>query len=152
MRVTLTPVVETEYEDFFALLEPYHRELDGYEAPTADTTSAQDYRRATLADMHGRELLWFAVDGERAGLAIVLTLPDWPDGTRQVATILEFYVAPEQRRRGVGRAAVEALLAEHRGRGTALVEAGILSGNQPAQAFWAELGFQVRSLQTARRP
>jgi len=65
MRVTLTPVVETEYEDFFALLEPYHRELDGYEAPTADTTSAQDYRRATLADMHGRELLWFAVDGER---------------------------------------------------------------------------------------
>jgi hypothetical protein len=47
---------------------------------------------------------------------------------------------------------VEALLAEHRRRGTALVEAGILSGNQPARAFWAALGFELRSLQTARRP
>ncbi len=152
MRVTLAATAEAEYEDFFALLEPYHSELDRYEQPGAGATSARDYRRATLADMRGRELLWITVDGERVGLAIVRTLPDWPDETQQVATVIEFYIVPEQRRRGVGRAAVEELLAEHRRRGTALVEAGILSDNQPARAFWAELGFEVRSVQTARKP
>ena len=147
MNVTLAPVVEAEYGDFAKMAEPYHYELDPYDPiGGGEPFSAEQYRRSLLADTEERELLWIIADGERAGFAIVRT---WPDG---VAEVIEFYVVPALRRRGVGRAAVEALLAEHRRRGTALVEAGILGDNEPAKAFWAALGFQVRSLRTARRP
>ena len=152
MNVTLAPLAGDERDQFFAMFERYHRELDRYDPMGPDPNTVDDYRRATLADMEGRELLWIVGGGEHAGLAEVRTLPDWPDNTRQIASILEFYVAPERRRRGVGRAAVKALLAEHRRRGTALVEAAILRDNEPAKAFWASLGFEVQSLQTARRP
>ena len=102
--------------------------------------------------MEGRELLWMVADGQRAGLAMVRVFPDFPDELRDVASIAEFYVAPEFRRRGVGRAGIEAILAEHRARGTFEVQADILRENGPALAFWQRMGFEVRSFQTARRP
>lgn len=152
--VALVPVAKREYDDFFAMFEHYHRELDRYDTDAwdGDALRFDRYRRAMLDDMHGRELLWIVEGGERAGFAVVRTLPDWPDETRMVASIAEFYVVPDQRRRGIGRAAVEELLAEHRRRGTALVEADILRDNEPAKAFWASLGFEVQSIATARRP
>jgi len=91
------------------------------------------------------------VDSRRR-FAVVRTNADWPNDERAIASITEFYVLPEQRRRGVGRAAIEALLAEHRRRGTALVEAAILALNEPAREFWAGLGFEVEFLQTSRKP
>lgn len=151
MKVELRPVRRPEYDAFFALMDPYHRELAPYD-PLGDPLDPAQYRAAMLDDMEGRELRWIVADGERAGFAMVRVLPDFPDERSDVAEIIEFYVLPEHRRRGVGRAAVEALLAEHRRRGTALVEAGILRDNAPARAFWASLGFEVRSLHTARRP
>jgi GNAT superfamily N-acetyltransferase len=83
---------------------------------------------------------------------VVRVFPDFPDDSRDVASIAEFTVLPAYRRRGVGRAAIEALLVAHRERGAFEVEAGILDGNAPAKAFWAALGFDVRSIVTARRP
>ena len=80
------------------------------------------------------------------------TLPDFPDDTRMVATISEFYVLPASRRQGVGGAAVAAILDDHRARGTFEVEAGILRDNFLARAFWARMGFELRFYQTARRP
>ena len=111
-----------------------------------------EYRAAVLDDLEGREQLWIRADGERAGFAVVRTLPDWPREDRDVAEIAEFYVEPAFRRRGVGQAAVTALLAEHRRRGTHLVEASILRDNDAAHAFWAALGFETRSTVTRRRP
>ena len=151
MKVELLPVVEADYDAFFAMFEPYMDELAAYPSES-DPTTIEQYRAATLADMYGRELIWIIADGERAGLAVVRTSADWPDDRRQIASIAEFYVMPATRRHGVGRAAVEALLAEHRRRGTHLVEADILHGNKPAMAFWASLGFEVQAIQTARRP
>ena len=151
-RVLLVRVREREYDDFFAMFETYHHELDPY-APEADEPWSIDlYRAAVLDDLDGREMLWIRADGERAGFVVVRTLPDWPYEDRTVAEVAEFYVAPEFRRRGVGAAAVTALLAEHRRRGTHLVEAAILRDNEPARAFWASLGFETRSVVTARPP
>ncbi len=152
MRVELPAVASPEHDDFFSMLDVYLRELDPYDPLGPDRHSIEQYRRAILADMEGRELLWIVADGERVGLAMVRTMDDWPDATSHVAEIAEFYVAPSHRRRGIGRAAVGSLLAEHRRRGTALVEASILRDNEAAVAFWAGLGFEVQSLQTARRP
>ncbi len=102
--------------------------------------------------MEDRELLWIVADGERAGLMQVRTDERWLDPTQAVAQISEFYVLPAFRRRGVGTAAVEALLEEHRGRGTVEVQADILRDNGPARAFWARLGFETMMYLTARRP
>ncbi len=150
MNVVLVPVAGGEHDEFFAMVAVYHREMDAYDpGPHFDIAT---YRRAVLDDMEGRELLWIEAGGERAGFAVVRTLPDWPHETRRVAEVTEFYVVPERRRTEIGRAAVEALLAEHRHRGTALVEAAILRRNERAQAFWAALGFEVQSVVTARVP
>ena len=150
--VTLEAVARADYRAFFAMLRDYTRELDAY-APAAEPPFDVDrYVAAVRDDMEGRDLLWIVADGARAGFAVVRTLPDWPDERRMVATIAEFYVTPPFRRRGVGRAAVEALLADHRRRGTYEVEAGILRDNHPARAFWERMGFELRSYQTARRP
>ncbi len=151
--VSLVPVDEAEYDDFFAMFEVYDAELQPFEAvqPQQDF-SIDAYRRAVLADMDGRELLWIVAGERRTGFVMTRTTPDWPDGRDQIASIAEFYVVPDQRRQGVGRAAVEALMAEHRRRGTALVQAAVLRENTPALAFWNSVGFEVQFLQTSRRP
>lgn len=149
--VRLVPVPTEEHDAFFAMLATYHAELDQYDAH-ADDWDAEVHRRAILDDMEGREISWVEAYGQRAGFLMVRVLTDWPDESRDIASIAEFYIAPPFRRRGVGRAAIEALLADHRARGTFEVEAGILVRNDPARQFWASLGFDERSVVTARKP
>lgn len=153
MTVTLDPVPPDDHDPFFAMFDTYHRELDAFDPHAAEGGwDPVRGRAAILEDMDDRELFWILDGPERAGFIMTRTLPDWPDESREVCSIAEFYVVPSVRRRGVGRAAVVALLVEHRRRGTFEVEAGILPDNAPARAFWASLGFEVRSIVTARRP
>jgi len=150
--VSLVAVAEAEYEDFFAMLEAYDRELQAYETVQPDNeVEFATYRQAILDDMEGRELLWIVKGEDRAGFVMTRSSTDWPDGD-PIMSIAEFYVVPHRRRNGVGRAAVEALLAEHRDRGTFLVQASIMRENKAARDFWARLGFEVQFLQTSRRP
>lgn len=150
--VRLRAVRESEYDAYFAMLEEYAHELDQYDTEADDDPwDAETHRAAVLDDMDGRELLWIEADGERAGLAMVRVYPDFPDDTRDVADIAEFTVLPAYRGRGIGSAAVEAILADHRARGTYSVDASVLRDN-PALAFWQRLGFIVRSVNTSRHP
>ena len=151
--VALVPVGEREYGDYFTLMREYMRELDAYDPAGAESDADFERRRErTLDDMEDRELLWIVADGERAGLLMVRSDPRWVNPDETVASISEFYVLPGFRRRGVGTAAVEALLAEHRARGTAEMQADILRDNEPARAFWARMGFELQMYLTARRP
>lgn len=146
-------MLEREYDAFFALMREYMRELDAYDPAGAE--SGEDFerrRRRTLEDMEDRELLWIVADGARAGLLMVRSDPRWLKPEETVAAISEFYVLPAFRRRGVGSAAVEVLLADHRARGTEEMQADILRDNDPARAFWARLGFETQMLLTARKP
>ena len=52
----------------------------------------------------------------------------------------------------MGRAAIEGWLARQRTDGVAQVEASVLSRNAAALAFWERMGFEVRAVQTVRRP
>lgn len=155
--VRLRPIERSEHDAFFEAYAVYYAELEPFSRDPwpAETNSLEAYRSAVLEDLgpdSGRELLWIEADGERAGFIVTRTLPDWPDDSTTVAEIAEFYVVPAFRRRGVGAAAVEAILADHRARGTRLVEAAILEGNAPAKDFWRRMGFEVQSVVTARRP
>jgi ribosomal protein S18 acetylase RimI-like enzyme len=150
--VRLVAVHEREYDAFFALFAEYHHELNPYDPTSTDDPWDLDaHRAAILDDMEDREIDWIEVDGERAGFVMVRTSPDWPREERRIAEIAEFYVLPAFRRRGVGTAAVRAVIERHHARGAYEVEASILPGNEPAQAFWSRLGFAVRAIVTARR-
>jgi ribosomal protein S18 acetylase RimI-like enzyme len=150
--VALVAIAEADYDDFFAMLEVYDRELQAYETvePNHEVEFAT-YRQAILDDMEGRELLWIMRGDDRAGFVMTRTSEDWPEGD-PIMSISEFYVVPHRRRNGVGRAAVERLLADHRDRGTFLVQASIMRENKAARDFWATLGFDVQFLQTSRKP
>lgn len=177
LEVRLAPVSPEEHAAFFALFEAYYLELEAYDPSAEGDPHARfvQYRDAVLNDLddlddldalegdqpRARELLWIdsrissAGDVERwshAGLAMVRTQPDWPEETRMVAEVAEFYVRPEARGAGIGKRAVELLLEEHRRRGTHLVEAAVLRGNERARAFWERLGFLVRSEVRQRAP
>ncbi|MXZ63192.1 MAG: GNAT family N-acetyltransferase [Chloroflexi bacterium] len=150
--VELLLVHDAEQADFVAMLGDYLRELDAYELPWDPAPVPEDYARAFEDDPGGQRIEWMVADGERAGFLISRVVPDWPEEHRNVGEVIECYVAPAFRRRGVGRAAVEAWLARQRADGVDLVEASVLSLNTPALAFWERMGFEVRAVQTLRRP
>jgi ribosomal protein S18 acetylase RimI-like enzyme len=151
VTVELVPVEGPSLEEFLAHFDAYRHELEAY-SHEPDTLPLDRYGEAIRRDPDGQELLWIESDGKRAGFLLVREFEDWPDDSRTVVDIAECYVAPEFRRQGVGRAAVEALLERERRRDTALVEASVLRENEAGAAFWAALGFAVRSIRTAREP
>jgi ribosomal protein S18 acetylase RimI-like enzyme len=151
--VALVPIAEMERPELRAMMRDYFVELASYDPDSEDPDEHLERSwPEMLADMLGRELQWIVADAQRAGFLIVRTLPDWPHTERLIASVVEFYIAPEFRRGGIGSAAVETMLAEHRARGTYFVEADILIANEPAKEFWQRLGFQVQFLQTGRKP
>ncbi len=151
-RVELRPIPAAERGDFLELLGDYLTELDAYELPWDPAPPLETYRQALLADPDGQQLDWIVRGDARAGFLVSRVVHDWPEEQRRVGEIIECYVEPRFRRDGVGRAAVEAWLAWVRGQGVHLVEASVLWRNTPARGFWETLGFEVRAVQTVRRP
>lgn len=150
--VTLLPVAASELDAFVAMFLVYAAEMLPYDPLRPEPASAAELRRdfaGALAD-ESTELMWVASGGERAGL-LVLQRFDEADGAEPTLEIAECYVESRLRGSGVGRAAVEQLLARERARGTAVVDAAVLRDN-PALEFWRKLGFEVRAYRTARRP
>ena len=150
--VELRVVSSGEQATFVEMLAGYLRELDAYELPWDPAPTADAYALAFEEDPVGQRIEWIVAGGERAGFLISRVVADWPEEERSVGEVIECYVAPPFRRRGVGRAAVETWLAAQRTGGVAYVEASVLSRNTPALAFWERMGFEVRAVQTVRRP
>ncbi len=87
--------------------------------------------------------------GEAAGL-LVLRLTPTLSGVDDWAEITEMYVRPQFRRKGIGRALMEAALDCGRRRGCREFHLLVDSSNVAAQAFYTELGFQVDSWEMRR--
>jgi len=83
-------------------------------------------------------------NGEAAGLLVLRTVPTL-SGADDWAEITEMYVRPQFRRRGIGQALVEAALDFGRKRGCREFHLLVDPSNEPGQAFYVELGFQVDS-------
>lgn len=150
--VTLAPIPDRELDEFLAWFDQYRRELEPFDPAGPDPHPLSRYWDALRRDPEAQELLWIEANGERVGFLLARGFEDWPATEDTVVDIAECFIAPEHRRRGIGRAAVEAMLARERERGAVLVEASILPANADALAFWASLGFTTRAVRTARRP
>ncbi len=99
--------------------------------------------RMTLPELEQRMTGWLAseyqavlfVAGERVvGYALFRFDPEF-------VYLRQFFVCAEDRRLGVGRAAI-AWLREHAWRGAERVRLDVLVGNQTGIAFWRAVGFQ----------
>jgi len=88
-------------------------------------------------------------EGAAAGLLVLRIVPSL-SGTDPWAEITEMYVSPQFRRRGIGRALVEAALDYGRQRGCREFHLLVDPSNVAAQAFYTMLGFQVDSWEMRR--
>ena len=88
-------------------------------------------------------------NGEAAGLLVLRTVPTL-SGAEDWSEITEMYVRPRFRRRGIGRALVEAALDWGRKRGCRQFHLLVDPSNHAGQAFYAGLGFQVDAWEMRR--
>lgn len=103
---------------------------------------ARELVRGLLRDPESLVLVHEGAEGRLQGLCVARTV----QGTRVVrerdrAEITDLGVAPECRRRGIGRGLAEQAVAWLRERGTRHVVVRVASANSEAQAFWRRLGF-----------
>jgi len=138
----------------WAAVDELHAELapDFFRQPPEPPRSRADLRRQ-LADSD-RLTLVAEERGELCGLAEA-KLADTPREPqlqpRRRVYLDELVVGPRWRRRGVGRALLEAVEAWGRGRGASDILLTVWAGNADAEAFYGELGFRPQSHVLGRR-
>jgi [ribosomal protein S18]-alanine N-acetyltransferase len=109
------------------LLADYLFEFDG-------RTEPYPYFDAYWSEPERLPFLIEADDGVVVGFCLIRVRGDgW--------SIAEFSVLPEERRAGVGRAAVEAIVERAREAGATYLEAKVHPDNREALPFWLAVGF-----------
>jgi ribosomal protein S18 acetylase RimI-like enzyme len=88
-------------------------------------------------------------DGLAAGVLVLRTAPTL-SGPDDWAEITELYVRPSLRRRGIGRALVEAAVVHGRERGCREFHLLVDPQTMDAQAFYRALGFELDSWEMKR--
>ena len=114
-------------------LAAYEREAD------AVRTTEEELRAALSATDPRVHALIAEVDGRIIGLALwFLTYSTWTG--RSTLYLEDLFVEPRQRRTGIGRELMAALVAEAEQRACARVEWSVLDWNEPAINFYRSLG------------
>ena len=106
--------------------------------------AASEAHRLVAAQLRDPDVACFvqAEEGSLTGLCIVRVDRAPPiHAELRRAEITDLFVAPAQRRNGVGRVLLGAALDWARARGIDRVEARVSSENRPGQAFWRASGF-----------
>lgn len=127
MKVNLREASLGERDRLERLLAEYLFEFDGRTEPYPylDLYWEETERQPFLIE----------VDGAVAGLCLIRDR----DGGWSIA---EFWVRPDQRRSGVGRAALEAVAERGRAAGAGHLEAKVHPDNHEALPFWLAVGFR----------
>ncbi len=121
---------QKEKTQMVAMLGDYLQELRHYREIPVGATTAREYPYLRLYwSESGRYPFLLRVAGEMAGFALIRQTAVQPKPCMSMA---EFYVTPDQRRQGVGSAAVQLLLNRFPG----AWELQVIKGNQPAMEFW----------------
>ncbi len=113
------------------LLDAYRGTIDDEGEDLDDARDAIDHYLGTILRSHSVVLL---EDSLLIAFSFVLTVGD-------VVYIDPVAVAPRHKRRGIGRAAVQASLASLRESGVEEVGATITDGNAPSERLFRSLGF-----------
>jgi GNAT superfamily N-acetyltransferase len=131
----IRPAVEADAELIVALI----KELAGYEKLAEAAVGDAETLRRSLFEQRAAEALILELDGEAVGYAIFFTTFSTFE-CRSGVWLEDIYVRPEQRRGGIGRAAMEHLAALALERGHVRLEWCALEWNRPALDFYETLG------------
>ena len=85
---------------------------------------------------------WRLVEAGRQPVGFALIYLTTPRVAPTPAYLQWAYLAPPYRRRGVGRMLFEHLAGWARARGAGRIELQFIEGNEPAERFWAKVGFR----------
>jgi ribosomal protein S18 acetylase RimI-like enzyme len=135
----LEKVQQTDIGDFHRIVEAYWHEV----MPQSDVVKNPERREAYFRECFtwaggNRQPYWAIADGRRVGF-VTYTV----DAAKHSASIDDFYVMPDARRRGYGTAMVQAVYAQLDTHGVALVELNVRRDNPHAFAFWEAQGFRI---------
>jgi ribosomal protein S18 acetylase RimI-like enzyme len=127
--VTLREATRDDRGRLRGLLAEYLFEFDG-------RTEPYPYFDAYWSESERLPFL-IEADGELVGLCLIRIR----DGGWDIA---EFSIRPDHRRRGMGRAAVEAVAERARAAGAAHLQAKVHPDNHEVLPFWLAVGFRVQ--------
>jgi ribosomal protein S18 acetylase RimI-like enzyme len=140
----LRPLREDELGSVLARQRSEYRtqlvEWAGLSAELADRKTAED----TAALPEGVELVALETDDGRCVGTMFFAERRWHGEPRFF--LFDLWIEPDERGRGHGRVAMEALEAEARSRGLLAVELNVWGGNAVARSFYRSLGYCERSV------
>lgn len=134
--VEIRPAAAEDLDALRALLEELHGTPDPW-----DDARAAAVLEAILADRRRRLLLAEADGGEPAGTVDVIVVPNLTRGARPYAVIENVVVAARFRRRGIGRALLDAAAAHARAEGCYKLQLISAARRGEAHALYAAAGF-----------
>ena len=137
MNVSLASVTGDDRAAFEAAAVAHYSELDARFVPAADW-KREWFHAATQRAR--RFACWILVGGERAGFIVYGAEPH-RFLRREHGLVLELWVAPAWRRRGVARAAGAAAIAHLRSLGLSRIALEVSGGDAKAAKLWISLGF-----------
>lgn len=108
-----------------------------------DRAAASAYHEH-LVGVDGGTLLVAVLDDTLAGYVRLGPPHPAEDGASRYALLSDLYVAPAQRRRGLGAALTRAAEARARAAGVQRVALKVMAGNAAAAALYAALGYRER--------
>jgi GNAT superfamily N-acetyltransferase len=152
--VRLEPMTREQYDAYRVFAEDEYAEAirDSGSMPEAEAReqAAADYAQLLPdgLDSEGHHF-WTAYDGDDEVGMLWLRLKDTSVGV--TAFGFDFFVHEDLRRRGYGRALLEAAEVECRERGVVSVGLRVFGNNLAAQALYEQMGFEVTSMQMSRR-
>ena len=137
-ELRIAPVAEREFEDFLPLIADYQR-FYGVEQP--DEARNREFFRRFLAPSDDGLLLGAWEAGEPVGHACLYWFFTSTSAAESVL-MNDLYVVPEARRRGVGRALIDASATVARERGAHHLEWTTAPDNETAQRLYDATGAQ----------
>ncbi len=133
-------------EDLAGLLGLYAELGEGSPGPEpVSLAQAQRLLREVQAQ-EGRALLVATVDGSLAGTADLCVVPGFTHGGRPWAVVEHVVVSERFRRRGVGRALMQAVVERCRSAGCYKVQLASRQHRLGAHEFYRALGFETSAL------
>jgi GNAT superfamily N-acetyltransferase len=150
----LEPMTREQYDAFRLTGEDEYAESirDSGSLPEAEARAqaAADYARLLPDGMASEgHRFWTAYDGDEAVGLLWLRLKDTSVGV--TAFGFDFSVREDLRRRGYGRALLQAAEDECRRLGVVTVGLNVFGHNLAAQSLYEQMGFEVTSIQMSRR-
>jgi len=137
MMVSMSPIIESDREDFLRLAIAHFSELNPSFAPHADWK--ESYFTGILSNPN-YFLRWILSDGKKAGF-ILFGLENHRFLPRKTGAIYELFVLPEFRRLGVAKACAADAIRELWSHSPAKVQLEVVEGSTAAAALWRSLGF-----------